>query len=149
MPNLINLEDEIEHIKTYINIEQTRFGDNIKCVYDLQITDIKIPPLSVQPLVENAVKHGVSKQVGGGVIILSTYEDKRNVYIRVKDNGLGFDVDKLKDSKRVGFNNIKDRLSLYLGATIKLESKIGVGTVVTITIPKKNLTYENTKSNPQ
>ena len=148
MPNLINLEDEIEHIKTYINIEQTRFGDNIKCVYDLAITDIKIPPLSVQPLVENAVKHGISKQVGGGVIILSTYQDRKNVYIRVKDNGLGFDVNVLKDSKRVGFNNIKDRLDLYLGATIKLESKIGVGTVVTITIPKKNLTYDNTTSNP-
>ena len=148
MPNLINLEDEIDHIKTYINIEQTRFGDSIKCVYDLAITDIKIPPLSVQPLVENAVKHGISKQVGGGVIILSTYQDKNNVYIRVKDNGLGFDTSKLKDSKRVGFNNIKDRLSLYLGATIKLESKVGVGTVVTITIPKKNLTYDNTATKP-
>lgn len=146
MPNLINLEDEIDHIKTYINIEQTRFGDNIKCVYDIAVTDIKIPPLSVQPLVENAVKHGISKQVGGGVIILSTYQDKKNVYIRVKDNGLGFDIETLKDSKRVGFNNIKDRLSLYLDGTIKLESKIGVGTVVTITIPKKNLTYDNTKS---
>lgn len=147
MPNLINLEDEIDHIKTYINIEQTRFGDNIKCIYDLGVTDIKIPPLSVQPLVENAVKHGISKQVGGGVIILSTYQDKKNVYIRVKDNGLGFDIETLKDSKRVGFNNIKDRLSLYLDGTIKLESKIGVGTVVTITIPKKSLTYDNTKSN--
>ena len=147
MPNLINLEDEIEHIKTYINIEQTRFGDNIKCVYDLAVTDIKIPPLSVQPLVENAVKHGISKQVGGGIIILSTYQDKKNVYIRVKDNGLGFDISKLQNSKRVGFNNIKDRLDLYLGATIKLDSKIGVGTVVTITIPKKNLTYENTNQN--
>ena len=148
MPNLINLEDEIDHIKTYINIEQTRFGDNIKCVYDLGVTDIKIPPLSVQPLVENAVKHGISKQVGGGVIILSTYQDKKNVYIRVKDNGLGFDINTLKDSKRVGFNNIKDRLSLYLDATIKLESKIGVGTVVTITIPKKSLTYDNTNNKP-
>ena len=147
MPNLINLEDEIDHIKTYINIEQTRFGDNIKCIYDLGVTDIKIPPLSVQPLVENAVKHGISKQVGDGVIILSTYQDKKNVYIRVKDNGLGFDIETLKDSKRVGFNNIKDRLSLYLDGTIKLESKIGVGTVVTITIPKKSLTYDNTKSN--
>ena len=148
MPNLINLEDEIDHIKTYINIEQTRFGDNIKCVYDLAITDIKIPPLSVQPLVENAVKHGISKQVGGGTIILSTYQDKKNVYIRVKDNGLGFDINTLKDSKRVGFNNIKDRLNLYLDATIKLESKIGVGTVVTITIPKKSLTYDKTNDKP-
>ena len=148
MPNLINLEDEIDHIKTYINIEQTRFGDNIKCVYDLGVTDIKIPPLSVQPLVENAVKHGISKQVGGGTIILSTYQDKKNVYIRVKDNGLGFDIDTLKDSKRVGFNNIKDRLSLYLDGTIKLESKIGVGTVVTITIPKKSLTYDKTNDKP-
>ena len=146
MPNLINLEDEIEHIKTYINIEQTRFGDNIKCIYDLAVTDIKIPPLSVQPLVENAVKHGVSKQVGGGTIIISTYEDKKNVYIRVKDNGLGFDVEKLKNSKRVGFNNIKDRLELYLGAKIQLDSKPGVGTVVTITIPKTNLTYDKTTS---
>ena len=148
MPNLINLEDEIDHIKTYINIEQTRFGDNIKCVYDLDVTDIKIPPLSIQPLVENAVKHGISKQVGGGTIILSTYQDKKNVYIRVKDNGLGFDIDTLKDSKRVGFNNIKDRLSLYLDGTIKLESKIGVGTVVTITIPKKSLTYVKTNDKP-
>ena len=148
MPNLINLEDEIDHIKTYINIEQTRFGDNIKCIYDLAVTDIKIPPLSVQPLVENAVKHGISKQVGGGVIILSTFQDRKNVYIRVKDNGLGFDIDTLKDSKRVGFNNIKDRLSLYLDGTIKLESKIGVGTVVTITIPKKSLTYDKTNDKP-
>ena len=142
IPNLIDLKDEIDHIKTYINIEQTRFGDSVKCVYDLKVTDIKIPPLSIQPLVENAVKHGVSKQVGGGTITLSTYEDKKNVYIRVQDNGLGFDTSSLKDSKRVGFNNIKDRLELYLGGKIELVSKIGVGTTVTITIPKKNLTTE-------
>lgn len=136
MPQLIDVIDELENTKTYLNIEKERFGDRIKFKFDLNVADFKIPPLSIQPLVENAVKHGISKKPGGGTITVKTYEDENNIYINVIDDGVGFDPASITNNKRVGTENIKHRLNLHLNASLKINSKVGVGTVSTITIPK-------------
>jgi sensor histidine kinase YesM len=76
MPQLLNIEDELENIRTYLNIEKARFGKRVNYVYNLKVGDFMIPPLSVQPLVENAVKHGISMKKNGGTITISTYDEK-------------------------------------------------------------------------
>lgn len=149
MPLLIDIEDELENIRTYLNIEKARFGHRVNYQYNLKVGDFKIPPLTVQPLVENAVKHGISKKKGGGTIIISTYEDSNYIYIVVEDNGLGFDPKLLSEKQRVGTENINHRLSLHLNATLTIDSKTNVGTKATIKIPSnwKQIYEKNINNN--
>jgi len=135
MPILIEFADELNNIKTYLNIEKERFGERIKYEYDIHVGEFKIPPLSVQPLVENAIKHGLSKKVEGGTLKISTSRDENYIYIIIEDDGLGFDPEKLSEKQRVGTTNIKDRLALHLNATLEIKSKVGVGTTSMIKIP--------------
>jgi sensor histidine kinase YesM len=130
---------ELEHVKNYIDIEQLRFGDRLKTEYDIQTENFTIPPLTIQPIVENAIKHGVNQRPEGGTVIISTSETGSYYIIRVTDNGVGFDINKKKDDGRshVGLSNIKKRLETMLDAYIETESVIGEGTTVTVKIPKK------------
>lgn len=135
---LISFETELSHITTYLDIEKVRFEDTLEIEYDVQCSDFSLPVLTVQPIVENAVKHGTSKKRGGGKVIISTLEDKENYIIKVSDTGCGFDPTKPKnDGKRhVGIENVKQRLSNMCGGSLTIESEVGVGTVATIRIPK-------------
>lgn len=136
----IPFEDELAHTKDYLSLEKLRFGDRVNVVYDLKANDFKIPTLSLQPLVENAIRHGITKKVEGGTITISTYEDSSNHYLRIKDDGVGFDPSaKVADDgrKHVGLTNVKMRLKDMCEASIKLESQVGVGTDVVITLPKE------------
>jgi sensor histidine kinase YesM len=137
MPMLIDIEDELENIRTYLNIEKERFGNRVNYVYDLKCGDFKIPPLTVQPLVENSVKHGISKKKGGGTLTIATRQDDKFIYIVVSDNGLGFDPKLLNEKQRVGTQNIRHRLDLHLDATLTIDSKPNEGTISIIRIPKK------------
>lgn len=135
MPILIEFADELNNIKTYINIEKERFGERIKYEFDIQIGEFKIPPLSVQPLVENAIKHGLSKKPEGGTLTISTFKDDHYLYIKIEDDGIGFDPSSLSEKQRVGTTNIKDRLALHLDATLEIISEVNVGTTSIIKIP--------------
>ncbi|MDD4213146.1 MAG: histidine kinase, partial [Bacilli bacterium] len=137
MPQLLNIEDELENIRTYLNIEKARFGKRVNYAYDLKVGDFLIPPLTVQPLVENAVKHGISMKKNGGTVTISTYEDENFIYIKVSDDGIGFDSSTLNATKRVGTENIRNRLNLHLNATLTIASQVNVGTESIIKIPKK------------
>ena len=93
--NAMNLEgipfaSEVSHIKSYVNIEKVRYADRLNMEYDIQADEFTVPPLSVQPLVENAIKHGVSKKVGGGTVLLKSYERPDCYVVEVNDDGLGF-----------------------------------------------------------
>jgi sensor histidine kinase YesM len=94
--------------------------------------------LTVQPIVENAVKHGTSKKRGGGRVVVSTCEDDANYIIKVSDTGCGFDpsVPKNDGKSHVGIENVRQRLSNMCGGSLTIESKIGAGTLATIRIPK-------------
>lgn len=137
MPILIAFEDELENIRTYINIEKQRFGKRINVTYNLLVGEFKVPPLTIQPLVENAVKHGISKKREGGTIFISTTEDKDFIFVSIADNGVGFELKNLPEKQRVGTQNIRHRLNLHLNATLEITSQINEGTIATIKIPKK------------
>ena len=160
---LISFNTELEHIKTYINLEKIRFGEELEVVYDIQTSDFYIPILSIQPLVENAVKHGVSKRRGGGTVTISSYEDDLNYIICISDSGVGYDLnqtiigpkqqlsykmDSTKDElnqitsdgkSHIGIQNVKDRIENRVDGKLVIESEIGVGTKATVYIPKKEL----------
>ena len=130
---------ELEHLKKYLYIEKLRFADKLNIIYDIQATDFEIPLLSIQPIVENAVKHGVGMKKKGGTVRISTRDTDSSYQICVCDDGVGFDVNEKKQDGRshVGMENTRKRLKDMCHAEISVESTIGEGTTVTITIPKE------------
>lgn len=133
----IRFEEELKHVEHYVNIEKVRFPDmNIE--YDVTITDFVLPALSVQPLVENAIKHGIMRLETGGNVIISTYETQTHFCVEVKDDGVGFDTNApVEGKKHVGLRNIRGRLNAMVNGELIIESKIGVGTKAVIMIPKE------------
>lgn len=137
-PGLISFETELAHITTYLEIEKIRFEDTLEIEYDIKCKAFYLPVLTVQPLVENAVKHGTSKKRGGGRVVISTAEDGENYVITVKDTGCGFDpsVPKNDGKSHVGIENVRQRLFNMCGGSLSIESEVGKGTLATIIIPK-------------
>lgn len=133
----IPFEKELEHTRTYAEIEMVRF-DNIRVAYDLQDLDFGVPPLSLQPLVENAIRHGVRIREEG-IVRVSTRRTAEVHEIVVEDNGEGFDTKAIEtaDEKHIGIRNVRERIEKMCGGTLDINSKIGEGTTVTIRIPAK------------
>ncbi len=135
---LIPFEKELEHVEHYLAIQQVRFP-NLKVEYDIKATDFQIPALSLQPLVENAVKHGICRvRKSEGAVKVTSKETAHGYIIWVEDNGAGFDpTAPLSDDRpHVGIENVTRRLELLCGGTLSIHSRPGAGTVATITIPK-------------
>jgi len=137
----ISFEKELKHVETYLAIEQKRFRDKLNVTYDITVTDFLLPQLSVQPIVENSVRHGItSKKEGGGNINISTHEADNKIIITVTDDGAGFDTNQTiygDDQINVGIQNVKTRLAAMVGGTLDVQSEIGTGTTVTLTIPRQ------------
>ena len=136
---LITFRKEMDHIRTYLELEQIRFGDELLVVYDIEEDSFLLPVLSVQPLVENAVKHGIAKKRGGGTVTIASRQVENAYQITVTDTGAGFEVDRyMEDGKvHVGLVNVRQRLCSRMKATLDIVSEPGEGTTVTITIPKE------------
>ena len=134
----IPFSEEYQHIQTYLSLEQIRFRGKLDVVYDVDVTDFKVPPLTVEPLVENAVKHGVTKKRGGGIVTISTARTPEAVQITISDTGVGFDPEHyMEDGKpHVGIRNVKDRLQNMVGGTLSITSSEN-GTIAVVTIPAK------------
>lgn len=135
----VPFETELSHLKTYLSLEKMRFGDDLNIVYDIGVTDFTIPSLTVQPLVENAVKHGVGMKEDGGTVTISTKEYDDRYEVVVSDDGVGFDTTKPNpDTSRthLGIENIKERISTMCNGDVTIESEAGKGTVSTIKIFK-------------
>lgn len=135
---LIPFEDELKHIKTYVSLEKLRFKDRINVTYDIQVKDFMVPPLSLQPIVENAIKHGILKKSEGGTVILKTYETASSYIVEINDDGIGFYAENFKDenNKHFGINNIKHRIKNMTNGDIVINSEIGKGTKVVVTFYK-------------
>ena len=130
------MSQEMEHVHHYINIENVRFPD-MTFSFEMNSNDFKLPALTIQPIVENAVKHGLMKLAKGGTIKVVSYETEESYCITVEDDGAGFDTSVLLDErKHVGIRNIRGRLKAMVNGSLEIESTIGVGTKVLITIPK-------------
>ena len=136
-PKPILMSQEMEHVRHYISIENVRFPD-MTFTFEMNCTDFHIPALTVQPIVENAIKHGLMKLPKGGTISVVSYETDTDYCISVEDDGVGFDTSALLDDrKHVGLRNIRERLKVMVNGTLAIESTVGVGTKVHITIPKE------------
>ena len=135
---LIPFEQELTHIENYLYIEKIRFQGKVNFIYDIKAVDFFLPPLSVQPLVENALRYGVAAVNGGGTVGISTEENAGGYLVRVRDNGKGFDFMNIPrdDRNHVGIENVKNRIEMMCGGTLSIESRPGEGTLVTIFIPK-------------
>lgn len=92
-PGGIKFAAEVNHIKSYVNIEKVRFGDRLNVEYDIQADDFSVPPLSIQPFIENAIKHGVCKKVEGGTVYLKSYDNEKYNIVEINDEGVGFSQD--------------------------------------------------------
>lgn len=99
--------------------------------------DFSIPALTIQPIVENAVKHGILRREEGGTVRVKIYETDSSYFITVKDNGVGFDVTELERENHIGLRNIKSRLAAMCSGILHIESIVGVGTKITVEIPKE------------
>ncbi len=138
---LIPFTSEMESVDNYLFLEKQRFGDRIAVETDLSVTDFEIPPLSVQTIVENAVRHGISMTGRKGTIRIITKKENDEILLSVRDDGCGFDPAAVEfdGSQHVGIRNVKDRIFRLLGGRVDVESKVGEGTVVTFHIPNKLL----------
>ena len=136
-PRPILMSQEMEHVHHYISIENVRFPD-MTFSFEMNAGDFYIPALTIQPIVENAIKHGLMKLQKGGTIRMMSYETDTHYYVSVEDNGAGFDTNVLIDErKHVGLRNIRGRLEAMVNGTLSIESTEGVGTKVLISIPKE------------
>ena len=136
----IPFEKELDHVKSYLYIEKLRFGEMLNVTYDIQTVDFSCPPLMLQTIVENAVKHGLLPKKEGGTINIITLETSNCYEIKVVDDGVGFDTSKPLEEGRshIGVDNTRQRLMALCEGTLSIGSRIGVGTTITMVIPKRN-----------
>jgi signal transduction histidine kinase len=132
---MIPFEQEMDHVACYLKIEQARFRERLNVIYSIQCRDFSVPPLTVQPLVENAVKHGITKKASGGTLRILTCEEESYYIIRIIDDGVGFDLENTE--LHVGLQNVRSRLAATCRGELTVKSTVGIGTRVTIVIPKK------------
>lgn len=144
---LTTINKEVDHVKHYLNIEKVRFGKRLEVEYDIEEEfNILIPPLILQPLVENAVKHGISSISRGGKVIIRIRNTDNGKLFSVSDNGKGMSVIKIKnilsgdsENSGIGIPNINKRLNNIYGITLKIESEENKGTTVSFVLPYNNM----------
>jgi sensor histidine kinase YesM len=117
---LIPLREELAMVESYVDIERVRFGDKLRGSVNVpaELQDVKVPPMSVQSLVENAVKHGITPQAGGGEFLVTASAENGNLRIEVRDTGPGFDLAAIRSGH--GLDNLVERLDALFGEKARL-----------------------------
>ncbi|MFV0504480.1 MAG: sensor histidine kinase [Lachnospirales bacterium] len=150
--SIVKFSDEISIVKSYIRIQQTRFKGKMQVYYSIppDILELKIPKMLLQPIVENAIYHGIEPKSTDGKLFIGAYTNDNVLFITIKDTGIGIDENKLKKirkrlsaklydtSKYVGIINTNARIQLQYGSNnygITIESEINDGTTVTLNVP--------------
>ncbi len=145
LQRVVPLRDELELVRSYLYIEQQRFGDLLQIDWDIdEHIQIEIPPISLQTLVENALRHGVLKQKDGGTVCIRIKEFSDYVEISVIDDGIGIEASTLTQllsdtnttSRGIGLRNTDLRLKRIYGQRLQIESTPNKGTTITFHIPK-------------
>lgn len=134
----ILFEKELRHTGNYLALERKRFGDLLNVEYDIRADQFRLPALSLQPIVENAVRYGVMQRENGGTVRISSAETEHAYTVTVTDDGVGYDVMVPKQDGRthIGITNVRNRLETMCGGSLTIKSDPGRGTVAVITIPK-------------
>ncbi|CEG26490.1 sensor histidine kinase [Bacillus sp. B-jedd] len=144
-----SLEQELKHVKAYLAIEQARFVDKLTVVYDIDIDALfhGIPPLTLQPIVENAIKKGIKDKESGCLVKISIKKGAAATYVQVEDNGIGMSREKLaqlcktplpsESGTGIGLYNVNRRLAMMYGeeASLRIKSEINKGTEIAFAIP--------------
>jgi sensor histidine kinase YesM len=143
----IPFENELNHTISFLNLEKAMYGEALHVLYDIQTKNFRLPALTMQPIVENAVKHGIGKKEGGGTLAISTKETEGAYLVVITDDGTGFDTEKTNGDgePHIGINNVRLRLSSQCGGSLEIESKPGEGTTAVIIIPKTNIQEARTQ----
>lgn len=135
-------EKELEHVESYLKLEKMRFDDELEVNYDIQTREFLLPALSLQPIVENAVKHGVGKKPGGGHVNIRTWATDTKYVIEVEDDGVGFDMKhprvSMEHSIGVGLENVRQRLKSSCNGRMEIDTEVGRGTRVQLILPIEN-----------
>lgn len=139
MDRCIPFNKEMELVDNYLYMEQQRFPDSIQVELNINEENFEVPPLSVQPIVENAVRHGIRAKRGKGRIRINTESTDKDYRVVIADDGAGFDTSvNIQDGNaHVGMENVARRLEYMAQGYMEVESKLNQGTTVTIVIPKK------------
>ena len=142
---LVPFEDELGHTKAYLAVEKNRYESLLYVEYDINHTVFQLPPLTLQPIVENAVKHGVDPDLKPLHIFIRTFCTEDESIIIVEDTGPGFGAETVserpsrdKDADlHLGLNTVKERLMIECSGSLELSEREGGGCVATIRIPDK------------
>ena len=135
--NTIPFANELEHTRAYLAVEQVQFEDSLFVEYDTPHTRFRVPPLTLQPIVENAVKHGMDPDSAPLRICIRTRETDAGHEITVEDNGSGFDENKTEDREpHIALANIQQRLEIMCGGKLTVMPREGGGTVVKVILPE-------------
>lgn len=146
----VSLEEELLYVKSYLEIIEARFIDRLKVIYriDESSLDVMVPPFILQPIIENAIQHGINDKEDNCVIIVSIIERENNILITVEDNGKGIPPERLRllgkskiDSERgtgMGLFNVNRRLKMTFGnsSTLTIKSEVNKGTTVSFIISR-------------
>ena len=127
--------EELEHTRAYLAVEQVRFEGKLFVEFDTPYTSFRLPPLTMQPIVENAVKHGVDPDLDPLYITVRTREDKQGAEITVEDTGPGFGLND-NNEPHIALGNIRERLEMICDGKLTISERDGGGTVVKIYIPQ-------------
>ena len=126
---VVSLDMELTQVKAYVNIEKARFGDKISVEYDVEegLENIKIPSLTIQPLVENSIKHGLLRQRGGGHVYITAKKKDKGCIVTIEDDGIGIDPKIIEEldgrmEKSIGLKNVHNRIKLMYGKGLVIES---------------------------
>jgi two-component system LytT family sensor kinase len=136
--HFVTLREELESIDEYLDIEVVRFGPKLRV--RKETVDVIVPSMILQPLVENSIKHGLSRKVGAGTITIRSWRDQARLMIEVEDDGMGFLIERLEQpmASGIGLANVRERLRVIYGATyqLTLASEPGRGTRARVEIPE-------------
>lgn len=133
---MVPFSKELEHIRAYLTLEQLRFGEDLKVEYDIRFQSFSLPALAVQPIVENAVRHGAVMNENGGVVRICAEQTEDGARITVEDNGPGFNPNAAPSDGRThyGLSNVRTCLAVTGCGELLIQSTPGVGTTATILI---------------
>ena len=140
LSGVIPFDKELEHTRVYAEIEMVRFP-SIRLEYEIEDRDFLMPPLTIQPIVENAIRHGVRIREEGNIKVITRLEEGFHTVI-IQDNGKGFEIEKLDNMEEthIGIRNVRERLEMLCGGTLEINSQPSVGTTVILRIPEQKQT---------
>lgn len=132
-----SFKEELRAVRAYADINQAQLGERLNMVYHVPDVDFPLPVLTIQPVVENAILHGIKPKVGGGTVTLSLEETDNHWQVTVQDDGAGFDPAAAAAAGAIGLGNVRRRLRRFPGCGIHIQSAPGQGTRVVLTYRKE------------